>query len=171
MLMPEPSKEDVDWAVNLWGSLKIEGTWTLPAVGVYRRTGANTMSLTHIHASRPNPDVFGQSLFDKHDWIVALGEVLGWTIIEEVEEAWDEDDERILVPLNSIGDAGVCSNKCGAIFTVQPIKAGVPYYKIDQDGTCPICMKKDSVPNYLRDMHVVVDDSAYLLKMKYSEEE
>ena len=55
------------FAVRLWSSLKIgSGTWTLPSVGVYKRTGERTLVLTEIHAGEPLTNL---GLFDHHDFI------------------------------------------------------------------------------------------------------
>ena len=51
VLMTEPLHNDqARFAVRLWSSLKIGGTWTLPSVGVYKRVGEKTLALTEIHA-------------------------------------------------------------------------------------------------------------------------
>jgi len=162
--MPEPTQRDFEWATRLWGSLAENGRWILPGVGVYVRTGNNRMTLTTIHMARPADDAFGNSLFDKHDWIVAMGEMIGWEVDEYIHEAYDEGGDRIIVPDNAVGDVALCLAGCGAIFRVEPLEAGKPYVRINMDGLCPVCGEEEAVDQMLRGIHVVVDKTAVSLK-------
>ena len=165
-MMPEPTQKDIEWAYRLWGSLALGGTWTLPAVGVYVKTSPNTLALGIIHNSKPIDDQFGNSIFDRHDWIVGLGELVGWSVIEDVQEAYDEMDEQIIIPNEDIGNVALCEAKCGAIFRVEELRAGVQYVRISMEGQCPVCGEIEAIDEELRGLHVVVDDSAYILKQE-----
>ena len=164
MTMPEPTQRDFEWAYRLWNGLSENGRWTLPGVGVYVRTGQNELTLNEIHYSRPIDDAFGNSVFEKHDWIVAIAEMISWSVQENIEHAFEETGEKILIPNECIGEVGVCLARCGAIMRVEPLSAGKAYVRIDSEGTCPICGEVEAIEDLFRGIHVVIDDSAFVLK-------
>jgi len=170
-MIPEPQQTDIQWAYRLWTSMTLGGNWTLPGVGVYVRTGPAELTLTTIYSAKPHTDAFGNSIFDKHDWIVGLGEIMGFTILENVEVAFDETDEIMNIPKEKVGHVAICEARCGAIFKVNPLSAGVAYVKIDSERTCPVCGEQGAVEPALEGVHCVVDDSSVILKKGIREEE
>ena len=140
-MIPEPTQKDIEWAYRLWNGLAIGGTWTLPDVGVYVRVDQNVLALGIIHNSKPSDDAFGQSVFDRHDWIVALGELLQWNVIEQIQEAYDEDDQQIRINPDDVGNVSLCQAKCGAILRVEELVAGVQYVRISDEGHCTPAVK------------------------------
>ena len=162
--MPEPTQRDFEWATRLWGSLAEHGRWILPGVGIYVRTEFKTMTLSAIHMARPADDAFGNSVFDKHDWIVGIGEMIGWEVNENILDAYDEGGDQIIVPDEAVGDVALCNAGCGAIFRVEPLEAGKPYVRINMDGLCPICGELEAVDGLMRGIHVVIDETAVSLK-------
>ena len=168
-MIPEPTQKDIEWAYRLWNGLAIGGTWTLPDVGVYVRVDQNVLALGIIHNSKPSDDAFGQSVFDRHDWIVALGELLQWNVIEQIQEAYDEDDQQIRINPDDVGNVSLCQAKCGAILRVEELVAGVQYVRISDEGHCPLCGEVEAIDEDMRGLHVVVDSTAYDIKQKLLE--
>ena len=165
-MMPEPTQRDIEWAYRLWNGLAMGGSWTLPAVGVYVRTGNKLLTLGIMHNSKPKDDVFGSSIFDRHDWIVGLGELIGWAVNEDIHEAFDSNEDSIIVLDEDIGNVALCLNNCGAIIRIVALEAGVQYIPISMEGECPLCGMLEAIPHEMRGKHVVVDDSAYLMKQQ-----
>jgi hypothetical protein len=159
---PQPNEKDVEWAYLLWNSMTIGGEWTLPSVGVYVRTGETEMTLTEIHFSKPNEESLS-SVFDQHHWIMILADLIGWKIEEKVERAFDYDLE-VNIPDEMLGDVFVCSSRCGAMFRVEPLSTGVNYTLIDDEATCPCCGDVNAVDEALKGVHVVLDDTGWVLK-------
>lgn len=168
--MPDPNEEDVEWAYYLWNSLSQDnGKWVLPGVGVYRRTGEKTLTLTEIHFAKPNKNEFGQSVFDRHHWIMVLGDNIGWTIDESVESAKDEDGE-LNIPEELIGHVSVCSARCGAILRVERAIPSEIYEVIGDDLKCPCCQVEQVIEPILKGVHVIVDDRGWQLQQEREEE-
>ena len=169
-MMPEPTQRDIEWAYRLWNGLALGGTWTLPEVGVYVRTGDTQLTLGIMHSSKPVDDAFGSSIFDRHDWIVGLSELIGWNVKEDIHEAFDSYDDQIVVKDGDIGNVALCDTGCGAIIRIVALEAGVQYIPISMEGQCPLCGELEAIPHEMRGKHVVVDDSAYLMKQKKARE-
>lgn len=166
MPIPEPDQQDVEWAYRLWGAMADGGRWSLPGVGVYVRVGDSTLTLIEIHAAKPNNDAFGNSLFDKHEWIQALGDAIGWTIDENVLIAFDREDVQVNIPDDMIGVVAICGDGCGAVVRVVPLSAGVSYAEIEENGSCPVCGVPEAIQQDLRGVHCVVDDTSVYLKQQ-----
>ena len=93
------SEEQIEWAYELFNYLAPNGEWTLPDVGVYRKTGENNLTLVNLFASKPRLDDV-VSIFDQHRFVVLLAESIGWTVDEAIEKAYDVNDELISIPEN-----------------------------------------------------------------------
>tara|TARA_R100001510_G_C7655044_1_gene213976 strand:+ start:2213 stop:2779 length:567 start_codon:yes stop_codon:yes gene_type:complete len=165
-MIPEPTQKDIEWAYRLWNGLAIGGTWTLPDVGVYVRVDQNVLALGIIHNSKPSDDAFGQSVFDRHDWIVGLGELLQWNVIEQIQEAYDEEQQQIRINPDDVGNVSLCQARCGAILRVEELVAGVQYLRISDEGQCPLCGEIEAIDEDMRGLHVVIDSTAYDIKQK-----
>ncbi len=168
--MPDPTQEDVSWAFYLWNSMAIGGRWVCQGVGAYVRTDTKELTLTEIHFAKPQTDPLGVGIFDKHHWIMALGDLVGWTIKEDVEIAKDEEGE-LNIPDELVGHVSVCGSRCGAVIRVESPKAGEVYMKIDDDLTCPCCGEVFAIDPALAGIHVLVDDRAFKLNRARQEEE
>lgn len=168
--MPNPTQEDVEWAYLLWNSLADHGRWVLPGVGVYTKTAERELTLTEIHFSKPSSDEFGNSVFDRHHWIMLLGDNIGWTINENVVLAKDEDGV-LNIPQELVGHVSVCKQQCGTILRVEEPNPNEVYEMIGEDLRCPCCNEEDSIDEKLRGVHVIVDDRAWHVINARNEEE
>ena len=164
--MTEPLHDDqARFAVRLWSSLKIgSGTWTLPSVGVYKRTGERTLVLTEIHAGEPLTNL---GLFEHHDFIVRFANTIGWVVYEEIERAYDKEHQELNIPEDAIGRVTVCSADCGTVIRVEPVDVWKQYHKIEK-GICPHCGKKGLNKSW-EGLHVVIDTTS--VKLRKNEEE
>lgn len=170
------SEDEIDWALRLWNSLIVGeesnpvesgGTWYLDGVGVYVRTALQELTLTEIHCDRPKIDA-ERSLFDEHDYIVALAREIGWEIKAEVRKAHAFSGE-FTIPIDRIGDVAVCANKCGTIARIEPLDIGVIYFKLEE-GRCPVCGEIGFDDDW-HDLHVVIDDRGANLRLQKENEE
>jgi hypothetical protein len=177
--MPVIEDADVQWAMRIVDVLAIGGTWTVPGVGVYEKTGEAEINLSEIHSARPIPDALGFTLFDKHEWLVMLFESMGWKITEEVLIVQDEYGESFAIPEDKIGDVGVCESGCGSLVRVEPASAGRLFIKIKKGdmsyvnglkGICPVC-GESSINEEFIGLHVVVDDTGARMKREARQEE
>ena len=162
MEMPDPTQQDVEWAYLLWNSLALDGVWNLPEVGVYRKTGERQITLVEIHSTVPSE---AEGLFSRHHWIMQLGDLLGWTVEEAVERAY-QNDVVVNVPEDMIGEVAACASRCGCVVKVEPVVPGVSYYEVDDECTCPCCGTPLSFDRAFRGVHVIVDDSGRVLKQE-----
>ena len=156
------SEEQIEWAYELFNYLAPNGEWTLPDVGVYRKTGENNLTLVNLFASKPRLDDV-VSIFDQHRFVVLLAESIGWTVDEAIEKAYDVNDELISIPENRMGDLAICSKKCGAILRVEPPEPGTLLTKIE-GGVCPVCKRNGFDAEEWDGMYVVVDERATSFK-------
>ncbi len=162
-----PNSVNIDqarFAVRLWSSLKIGGTWTLPSVGVYKRVGEKTLVLTEIHAGEPLSNL---GLFEHHDFIVRFANEIGWAVYEEIERAYDKEHQELNIPEDAIGRVTVCSADCGTVIRVEPVDVWKQYHKIEK-GSCPHCGKKGLDKSW-EGLHVVIDTTS--VKLRKEEEE
>ena len=108
----EITNEQLAWCDRLWTSLRIGGKWQLPNVGIYIKTGEDSLILTELYFSRPTPDAFGSNAFDTHDWVIQAGNILNWRIDSNIERAFDWSGEPVEEwAENRIGDVAVCDSK------------------------------------------------------------
>jgi hypothetical protein len=163
--MVEIDEDEIKWAYNLWNSMMIGGTWELPGMGLYRRTGDAQLTLIEIHQSVPEP---ASSLFQQHQYIALLANEMGWEMVEAIERAYDKDSEPLNIPEGKIGRVAACSCECGSVIRIEPFVPGTICVKIS-DGQCPVCGETGFDPSW-NDIHVVVDDRGYILKITEEEE-
>jgi len=163
------SVEQARFAVRLWKSMAIgSGTWTLPGVGKYRRTGDTTLTLIEIHAGNPVNAVLG-NVFDRHDFIVKFANQVGWIVYENVEKAYDAEKVELNVPNEEIGRVAVCSADCGTVIRIEPVDVWKRFHKIEE-GVCPVCLD-DGFSDDWNGIHVVIDEKSVMLRRKQVEEE
>ena len=163
------TQEQLLWCERLWSSLKIGAKWILPIVGVYTKKSEATLALTELYFSTPVPDAFGSTAFDSHDWVVSVGTILNWRVIEEIELSRDWHGEVVDEwPRHMIGKVAVCSEDCGTIIRAEPYKAGRHYVQLKRADkgkrtVCPSCARSGFKEEW-NDAWVVVDDSANQLR-------
>lgn len=177
--LPMPNDQDAMWAWKLWNALQIPiekdgafsafdregGTWDMPGVGRFQRTGSEELTLTEIHADMAQ-DSMGVTVWHKRDWIVVLGQLIGWrVVIDRVQKA---DEEPITpapeAPLEHIGKTHVCP--CGMIYTLLPAQSSELRVKLNDDGDClnPHC--DIVVPLPWASYMCVVNDTAVIAKQE-----
>jgi len=159
----EITEEQVHWAYRLFNSLAPHGRWTLPGVGVYERTGDRTLTFVEMFTSRPRPDSM-VSIWDQHDFIVALANSLDWEVQVNIVSAYDIDHNPLNIPEDRIGDVAVCSKKCGTIVRIEPPEPGVVLHKIE-NKKCPICDKVGFNKEW-DGLHVYVDSRGAALRQE-----
>lgn len=165
------TQEQLLWCDRLWSSLKIGAKWILPVVGVYTKRSEDTLVLTELYFSTPVPDAFGSTAFDSHDWVVSVGTILNWRVIEEIELSRDWQGEVVEQwPRHMIGKVAVCSADCGTIIRAEPYKAGRHYVQLKKSESnygnrtvCPSCGLAGFKEEW-NDAWVIVDDSANQLR-------
>lgn len=165
------TQEQLLWCDRLWSSLKIGAKWILPVVGVYTKRSEDTLVLTELYFSTPVPDAFGSTAFDSHDWVVSVGTILNWRVIEEIELSRDWQGEVVdQWPRHMIGKVAVCSADCGTIIRAEPYKAGRHYVQLKKAESnygsrtvCPSCGLGGFKEEW-NDAWVIVDDSANQLR-------
>jgi len=146
----------IRFALRLWESLTIDGQWIAPNIGKYVRTGDKTLTLVELFTSRVADDDF--NLFDRHDWIVELGNSVGWVITENIQIAYDLEKKPRNIPENMIGKVAACSNGCGVVIRVEPPTPWIAFQVI-KERVCPHC-KEVAFDSEWNDVHVVVDDKS-----------
>ena len=176
MPLPDPANEDFRWAERLWNTLVIAdetegrmgGTWDMPSVGRYVRTGINELTFTEIHGDMTQPDQLGIMLFDKHDWIVRLAEGIGWTIRDEVQKADLTEDhfDPAEPPIENIGMVHVC--KCGLIYTIRGSDCNERVL-VGEDGICLNTQCDEPLPPNHVGVFNHLNDSALIAKMEAQE--
>lgn len=177
--LPMPNEQDSMWAWRLWNALQIPiekegafhgfdregGTWDMPGVGRFQRTGHEELTLIEIHANM-EPDATGVSVWHKRDWIVILGQTIGWNVIIDRVQKADEDPITPAPepPLEHIGKSHVCP--CGMIYTLLPASSSELRVKLNEDGDClnPHC--DIVVPLPFASYMCVVNDSAVIAKQE-----
>lgn len=185
--LPPPTETDANWANRTWSSLTIRverlgiegGSWDMPSVGRYRRTGPQELTLTEIHGSR-QPDHIGVTMWNKHDWICFLAEAIGWVIIDDKVETADEEEvprDRDEAPIEHIGKVFAC--ECGMVYTILGPQSGETRFLVPSDGDClnPSCNiviphPHAGVLNTVNDTAVIAKhDAQELLKIAIDEDE
>ena len=166
----EITNEQLAWCDRLWTSLRMGGKWQLPNVGIYIKTGEDSLILTELYFSRPTPDAFGSNAFDTHDWVIKAGNILNWRIDSNIESAFDWSGEPVEEwAENRIGDVAVCDSNCGAIIRAEPFEPGKYYFKMESEN-CPCCGEKGFSKDWVG-YWVIIDDTATRLKRARRTEE
>ena len=163
--MVEVREEEIRWAYNLWNSMTMGGSWVLPGLGIYRRTGERELTLIELHQSTPEPS---DTLFDNHEYITLLATEMGWEMKEAIERAFDKDAQPLNIPEDQIGRVAACSSDCGSVIRIEPFVPGTICVGIS-DGLCPVCGEIGFDPSW-NGIHVVVDDRGYILKVSEEDE-
>ncbi len=170
--MPQATERDVEWAYYLWNSLSTgNGRWVLPGVGAYVRTGVKQLTLKEIHFAKPQENVFDQSVFDNHHWIMTLADNIGWEVKEDVVLATDTEGDEVNIPDELIGMVSMCANRCGAVFRVEEMSPAQQYVKIQDTLACPCCGEEHAVEPILKGVYVVVDDRGFVLNESRKEKQ
>tara|TARA_R110000851_G_scaffold220568_2_gene373345 strand:+ start:13621 stop:14340 length:720 start_codon:yes stop_codon:yes gene_type:complete len=181
-ILPQPTEKDAMWAWRLWntlqipsshldddGEIRLGGIWDMPGVGRFIRTDVTQMTLTEIHAELDDDDM-GVSVWNKRDWIVLLGQGIGWDVVtDRVLKA----DNEVLTPaaeppLQHIGKIHVCP--CGMIYSLLPSGSSDLRIKLNEDGDClnPNC--DIVVPLPWASYMCVINDSAVIAKQEAQEQ-
>lgn len=165
-----PSEHDLIWAWKLWNSLRGPddsfegGIWDMPAVGRYIKTGDSELTLTEIHGQQDT------EMWHKHDWIILLGQELGWDIITNKVQVIDSEPHHPDMANPKIEDIGkVHACPCGMIYTLLGPNTGELRHKVADDGNClnPIC--DIIVPKPFAGVLCVANDSAVIAKAEAQE--
>ena len=125
--MVEIDEDEIKWAYNLWNSMMIGGTWELPGMGLYRRTGDAQLTLIEIHQSVPETS---SSLFEQHQYIALLANEMGWEMVEAIERAYDKDSEPLNIPEGKIGRVAACFKR---VWFCNPYRAVRSRHNLCQD--------------------------------------
>jgi len=173
MPLPPPTNEDFNWANRLWNTLVIAdeaqgrqgGTWDMPSVGRYVRTGLNELTFTEIHGDMTAPDRLGITLFEKHDWICALADGIGWVVYDEVRKAdlEESDFDPAEPPIEHIGMAHVCD--CSLIYTVRGQDCNERVL-VGEEGGCLNPQCAGLLPEVHRGVFNHIDETALIAKME-----
>ena len=165
------TEDEVVWAFRLWNGLAEGGRWVVPDLGIYERTGEATLSLKELYAARPDHIVNedNRSLFDTHDYLVALGTEVGWEIVLDIGKAYNQEGDVLNIPEDRYGQAAVCSKQCGAIVRIEPPEPAKIFVQINK-GLCPVCGEKGFTKSW-EGLHVYLDDTGARIKQFMNAEE
>mgnify|MGYP006407812917 CR=1 FL=1 len=174
--LPPPVDEDAHWAWRLWNSLQIAdealaiegGSWDMPGVGRYHRTGLLEITLSEIHAPM-EPDRLGITVWNKVDWITLLGNAIGWVVVTDQVRTADQEpvDDGDEPALEHIGKVFACP--CGMIYSLRGPGGGLLRLKVSEEGNClnPNCNILIPLPH--AGVLNAVDDGAIIAKQEAEE--
>mgnify|MGYP003992244479 CR=1 FL=1 len=165
-----PTEHDIIWAWKLWNSLRLPdasfggGVWDMPTVGRYIRTGEAQLTLTEIHGQQDS------EMWNKHDWIILLGQALDWEIITDKVEIIDTEPhhpDMANPKLEDIGKVHACP--CGMTYTLLGANTGELRLMVNEEGNClnPIC--NIVIPKPFAGVLSVANDAAVIAKAEAQE--
>ena len=163
------TEDEVIWAFRLWNGLAEGGRWVVPDLGIYQRTGENTLTLTELYAATPEHIAGERSLFDTHDYLVLLGNEIGWTVDLGIEKSYNQEGEVLTITADRYGQAAVCSKQCGTIVRIEPPEPAKIFVQLT-DRKCPTCGEVGFTKAW-DGLHVFVDDTGARIKQYMNAEE